>query len=52
MQGAIRCDPVGLCREILNFAPWSKQREIFESVRDHKRTAVRSAHGVGKTAMA
>jgi phage terminase large subunit len=51
MQGAICCDPVGFCREILN-SPWSKQREIFESVRDHKCTAVRSAHGVGKTAMA
>lgn len=52
LQGGIRRDPVGFCREILNFSPWSKQREILESVRDHKRTAVRSAHGVGKTAMA
>lgn len=51
-QDAIRRNPVAFCREILNFSPWSKQREILESVRDHKRTAVRSAHGVGKTAAA
>ena len=51
MQGVIRRDPVGFCRKILNFARWSKQREILESVRDHKRTAVRSGHGVGKTAI-
>lgn len=28
---------------------WSKQREILESVRDNRRTAVRSGHGVGKS---
>lgn len=42
-------DPVGFVREVLGGYPWSKQREILESVRDHKRTAVRSGHGVGKT---
>lgn len=47
-----RRDPVGFCREVLGFEAWSKQRAILESVRDHKRTAVRSAHGVGKTAVA
>jgi hypothetical protein len=47
-----RVDPVAFCREIVGFEPWSKQREILESVRDHTRTAVRSAHGVGKTAVA
>jgi phage terminase large subunit len=45
-------NPVAYCQEILKFAPWSKQREILESVRDHPRTAVRSCHGVGKTAIA
>src|SRR4051794_20665753 len=49
---AIRRDPVNFCREVLKFESWSKQREIFESVRDNQRTAVRSAHGVGKTATA
>lgn len=28
---------------------WSKQREIAESVRDNRRTAVQSSHGVGKS---
>jgi phage terminase large subunit len=49
---AIRRDPVGFLREVLRFECWSKQAEIACSVRDHKRTAVRSAHGVGKTAIA
>lgn len=43
-------DPVGFCRDVLRFEPWSKQRELLESVRDNRRTAVRSCHGVGKTA--
>jgi hypothetical protein len=45
-------DPVGFCADVLGFAPWSKQREILESVRDHPRTTVRSCHGIGKTAAA
>ena len=28
---------------------WSKQREVIESVRDNRRTAVHSCHNVGKT---
>jgi phage terminase large subunit len=47
-RGAIH--PVVFCRELLGFEPWSKQREILTSIRDHKRTAVRSSHGTGKTA--
>jgi integrase len=43
---------VAFCREVLGFEPWSKQREVLESVRDHSRTAVRSCHGAGKTAIA
>ena len=42
-------DPVGFVRDALGGDPWSKQVEILESVRDHKRTAVRSGHGLGKT---
>jgi phage terminase large subunit len=49
---AYQSDPVGFCRQVLRFEPWSKQREILESVRDNTRTAVRSGHGVGKTATA
>lgn len=28
---------------------WSKQRGVIESVRDNRRTAIKSGHGVGKT---
>jgi hypothetical protein len=31
---------------------WSKQQEILDAVRDHRRTAVRSCHGVGKSHIA
>jgi phage terminase large subunit len=51
-QAGYADDPVAYCREVLKFEPWSKQREILESIRDHRRTAVRSCHGVGKTAIA
>lgn len=49
---AIQTDPVTFCRKVLKYEPWSKQREIIESVRDNQRTAVRSCHGSGKTATA
>jgi phage terminase large subunit len=49
---AIRADPVAFLRNVLRFEPWSKQQAILCSIRDHRRTAVRSAHGVGKTAVA
>lgn len=42
-------DPVGYARDVLGFEPWSKQRQVLESVRDHRRTAVRSGQGLGKT---
>lgn len=48
----IRADPVWFATEVLGLDPWSKQRVILESVRDNKRTAVRSGHGVGKTTIA
>lgn len=48
----IQQDPCWFIDEVLGFTPWSKQREIIESVRDHPRTAVRSCHGSGKTATA
>ena len=37
------------CRELLGVEPWSKQVEILEAARDHKRVAVRSGHKTGKS---
>lgn len=42
-------NPVGWVTERLKQIVWSKQREIMLSIRDHRRTAVRSCHGVGKS---
>lgn len=43
-------DPVGW---VVHTQPdehlWSKQREIMEAVRDHRRTAVKACHSAGKT---
>lgn len=47
-----RANPCRFVEKVLGFTPWSIQREILESVRDNKRTAVRSCHGSGKTAIA
>lgn len=44
-----RADPVAFAREILGVEPWSKQIEILEAVRDHKRVAIRSGHKVSKS---
>jgi hypothetical protein len=43
-------DPVAFSEDVLNFYPDDKQEEIMLSVRDNKRTTVRSGQGVGKTA--
>ena len=45
-------DPVGFVTDRLGEHLWSKQREIIESVRDHRRTAVASCHGAGKSFLA
>lgn len=45
-------DPVWKAKNLFGFHPWSKQAEILQSVRKNKRTAVRSSHGIGKTAIA
>jgi hypothetical protein len=47
-----RTDPVGWVQDKLGEFLWSKQRQIMESVRDHRRTAVRSSHGPGKSRVA
>lgn len=42
-------EPIRWVEERLKQTVWSKQKEIMLSVRDHRRTAVRSGHGVGKS---
>jgi hypothetical protein len=42
-------DPVGWAGSKLRATLWSKQREVLESVRDHRYTAVHSAHDMGKS---
>ncbi|MEU8334816.1 hypothetical protein [Micromonospora tulbaghiae] len=42
-------DPVGWCQNRLGEFLWSKQRAIAESVRDNRRTAVKSCHNAGKS---
>lgn len=49
---AYRTDPVLWTKEVLGIHLWSKQREVANSVRDHKRTAVKSAHDMGKSKVA
>lgn len=49
---SIRSDPSRFVERVLGFTPWSTQQRILDSLRDHKRTAVRSCHGSGKTAIA
>jgi hypothetical protein len=45
-------DPVGFVTLGLKENVWSKQREILESVRDNKRTAVPACHAPGKSHIA
>ena len=45
-------DPELWVRERLQQSVWSKQRDILLSVRDHRRTAVHSCHGIGKSHVA
>lgn len=45
-------DPVGWVQTQLNEYLWSKQREIMESIRTNRYTAVQSCHGAGKSFVA
>ena len=45
-------DPVGFVHHCLGETTWSKQRAVLRSVAKHKRTAVPSAFGTGKTHIA
>lgn len=47
-----RVDPVAWVHDRLNQVVWSKQRQILNAVRDHRRVAVRSCHGIGKSHVA
>lgn len=42
-------DPAAWATDKLGVHLWSKQRAIFESVTHHRRTAVKSCHGAGKS---
>jgi len=43
-------DPVAFCEDMLDFFPDEHQQKILNSIRDNKRTTVRSGQGCGKTA--
>lgn len=45
-------DPVRFAHDRLGLFLWSKQREIIESVRDNRHTAVRACHDSGKSFLA
>jgi hypothetical protein len=49
LRDRYRADPVAWVHDRLHEHLWSKQREILESIRDHRRTAVYSCHRVGKS---
>src|SRR6185503_5507907 len=51
-QDTFKLDPVKWAKEKLNESLWSKQREIIYSVRDNRRTAVKSCHSAGKSFLA
>lgn len=51
-QSKYMTDPELWVTERLQQAVWSKQRDILSSVRDHRRTAVHSCHGIGKSHVA
>jgi hypothetical protein len=51
-QSKYMADPELWVTERLGQTVWSKQREILTSVRDHRRTAVHSCHGIGKSHVA
>lgn len=45
-------DPVAWARDRLREHLWSKQREVIGALRDHRRVAVKSCHGSGKSHLA
>lgn len=45
-------DPVRWCEDYLGIKLWRAQREILESIRDNRNTAVAAGHGIGKSFVA
>lgn len=50
--GRWAADPVAWAHDRLNEHMWSKQREIMGALQVHRRVAVKSCHGVGKSHIA
>src|ERR1035437_1600523 len=48
MKGVMR-DPVLFANHVLSVSLWEREAEILQSIKDHRRTAVKACHGVGKT---
>lgn len=42
-------DPIGFTKNVLGVRLWPKQQEVLLAIVKHRRTAVRSGHGVGKS---
>jgi hypothetical protein len=42
-------DPVLFANQFLGVSLWERESEILQSIKDHRRTAVKACHGVGKT---
>src|SRR5437762_632632 len=51
-RSQFEADPVQFVTGNLGEFLWSKQREICEAMRDHRRVAVKSCHDVGKSWLA
>lgn len=51
-ENEYRRDPVGWVEDRLHEHLWSKQREVAQSVVEHRYTAVQSCHGAGKSFLA
>jgi hypothetical protein len=47
-----QADPLWWVKRVVGAKLWARQAQILESVRDNKRTAVRSCHSSGKTFLA
>jgi len=47
-----RDDPARYCRAVLRFTPDEWQEKVLDSIKQHRRVAIRSGHGVGKTRLA
>ena len=45
---AFRCRPVLFARDYLGVQLWSKQEEVLDALRDHRRVAVKAGNGLGK----